>query len=156
MLLMVLVAGYLVTTQPSFLFLTSPSAHAICYPPLCPLATFSFCLQPSFCMESGFSFPSPLSGPPLPVYLFLRFFFFFFFFHICLLLTPPFPSSLAPSPSIPRGFRPAPRCFLSPVCRLSRQPPRPPVLLFPCGWLGRHAPRLYRRLSERRRPTARD
>lgn len=115
MLLMVLVAGYLVTTQPSFLFLTSPSAHSICYPPLCPLATFSFVFSPHSLWKADF--PSSLLRLVFP--------------SSCLSFSTPlsfFPHS--PLPFIPRSeplfstWLPARTKVLSlPICRLSLHPP---------------------------------
>lgn len=154
-LLMLLVAGYLVTTQPSFF--SSPPLQPI------PFVILSSCLS----ITSSFVFiPLILNGKLFS--LLCTLFFSDMFFSTLLLnaLLSFFSHFLPRHPSLP--FIP---CSVPLFCIASGQhqgvfspllsnpsisPSLLAILSFSCGWPGRHAPRLYRCLSERRRPSARD
>lgn len=107
------VSGY---NSTFFLFLTSSSARSICYSVL--LSVHSFVFIPLILHGKFFSLPCTL---------------FFSMFFLCSHSSPSLPS-LHPvlHPSIPRGFQPAPRRFLSPFVdflHLSRSPHRPLIFM---------------------------
>lgn len=145
---MVLVEGYLVTTQPSFF--SSPPLQLI---PFVILSSSSLSVSyVFFCLH-----PLTLNGK-------LIFFSLYCFFPICLSSLPffvigsPFSSLPLILPSLLGMASGQHRGVFSPrfLPTASISPSLLAVLSFTCGWLDRHAPRLYRRLSEKRRPTARD
>lgn len=163
MLLMVLVAGYLVTIEPSFLSSPNPQPTPFFYVLLSSCSTLAvypafFVSIPLILIETSVSLPSLSCPASLLFFLFCLFLVFFIFSSLTSVPPPPtllpflhpvhYPLAFGLLASIKVFLILFPLCPSSPSISLSS------ALSFSCDSQDSHALLLYRCLWERRRPTA--